>query len=460
MLHQRWLAAPAVDDGRPVPGRALPKIKLMNASGVTSPDSTGGTAPAVPAAHPLRAALVFGTPIIVLALGHMLSSMVRTLPAVAADVISADIRVSPETLASLTGAYHFAFAAGQIPVGVALDRFGVRAVALTLLAIVAMGAALAAIVGGAQGFLIAQIVLGIGCSGMLLCPMTLAAKLLTPAQFGLWSGIILGVGNSGMLLSASPMAWLIEQQGWRMAFWVTAASAVIVAGLVALLVASPPADASRSRNTLLSEARQVVAIGFSRRLRGVILLSLTSLGASLAIRGLWGGPWLMEVKHLGRIDAGTALLPLTVALALAPIMYGTIDRRIGRRRMFIVASHAVAGFTLLFIAAGGPGGVLSQLVGLNALPAAVDVWALFVFGMAIAVQPLLFATARSAVSADQAGKALSAVNLTFFVGTALLQASSTPVASIWGYSAVMLFIGLAVLITTAGFVLLSPRAQD
>src|SRR3979409_190263 len=114
-------------------------------------------------ASPLRAALLFGAPLFVLALGHMLSNMLRTLPAIAADVISVDIAVSPESLASLTGAYHFAFAAGQIPVGVALDRYGVRTVSLTLFSIVALGAVLTTGVDVAAGFLIAQIVLGIGC---------------------------------------------------------------------------------------------------------------------------------------------------------------------------------------------------------------------------------------------------------------------------------------------------------
>ncbi|MEH2557103.1 hypothetical protein V1286_004632 [Bradyrhizobium algeriense] len=37
------------------------------------------------------------------------------------------------------------------------------------------------------------------------------------------------------------------------------------------------------------------------RLRGLIALSPVSLAASLVLRGLWGGPWLMEIKALSRI---------------------------------------------------------------------------------------------------------------------------------------------------------------
>jgi predicted MFS family arabinose efflux permease len=403
----------------------------------------------------LREALLFGAPLLVLALGHMLSNLLRTLPAIAADVISTDIAVSPESLASLTGAYHFAFAAGQIPVGVALDRYGVRSVSLTLFSIVIAGAVLAAGVGGATGFLIAQIVLGVGCCGMLLCPMTLAAKLLTPTQFGLWSGLIQGVGNAGMLLSASPMAWLVEQQGWRAGFWVSAVLGVLIALLVSFFVPNATPDRAVSHTTLRSEAQEVIQIGLSRRLRGVIILAFSSFAAAIAVRGLWGGPWLMEIKGLGRVEAGNALLPLTLALVLGPMIYGALDRRLDHRRGLISAGHLTAAFALLFVAAGGPGGLLSDALGVPFLPVKIDVWAFLVFGASIAVQPLLFAMGRAAVSPDKAGKALAAVNLSFFGGAAILQAMTSPVASAWGFPAVMAFIGLVVLAATIAFAVLT-----
>lgn len=392
---------------------------------------------------------------LVLALGHMLSNLLRTLPAIAADVISSDISISAGTLAALTGAYHLAFAAGQIPVGVVLDRYGVRSVALTLFSIVTVGAVLAGSIGGAIGFLIAQIVLGIGCSGMLLCPITLAAKLLTPAQFGLWFGLIQGVGNAGMLVSASPMAWLVERQGWRAGFWVSAILAVLIAILVGFLVPNELPDRKGPQTTLKVEAREVIKIGLSRQLLGVIILALASFPAALTVRGLWGGPWLMEVKGLSRIDAGNALLPLTVALVLGPMIYGVLDRRLGHRRRLLVVGHLIAASALFIVAAGGPDGILSQALGVPVLPVQVDVWAFLVFGATIAAQPLLFAMARTAVSPDKAGKALAAVNLSFFAGAAVMQAMTTPVAAAWGMPAVMAFIGLALIAATAAFVLLT-----
>lgn len=392
---------------------------------------------------------------LVLALGHMLSNLLRTLPAIGADVISTDLAVSPESLASLTGAYHLAFAAGQIPIGVALDRYRVRRVSLSLFLVVVTGSILASVVGGAAGFLLAQIVLGLGCCGMLLCPMTLAAKLLTPRQFGLWSGLIQGVGNGGMLLSASPMAWLIEQHDWRAGYLMAAVLGALVAILVWRLVPDNATGPIAGRATLQAEAGQVVRIGLSRELRGVVVLAFVSFAAAIAIRGLWGGPWLMEVKRLGRIDAGNALLPLTLALVIGPILYGLLDRRIGHRRALLALGHSLAGVALLLVMAGGPGGLLSHAAGVAILPAAFDAWTFCAFGAAIAVQPLLFALGRAAVDPSQAGKALAAINLSFFGGAAVIQALTSPIATLWGLPAVMGFLGLILMVASAAFLLLT-----
>lgn len=403
---------------------------------------------------------LFALPVLVLALGHMISNLLRTLPAVSADVMSFDLGLTEESLASLTAAYHFAFAAGQIPVGVALDRYGVKPVSLVLLAAVAVGAAFAALVQGPTGFLIGQLALGLGCCGMLLCPMTLAAKSLTPAKFGLWSGLIQGVGNAGMLLSASPLAWLVHVAGWRAGFWVSGLFALIVLVLVKFIVPSSVIAASGQRPSIASEAREVVHIGLSRGLRGVVILAFVSFAVVISVRGLWGGPWLMEIKSLSRIEAGNALLPFTLALILGPIVYGLIDRRFGRRRLVLGTGHVVAGVALLLLYAGGPGGWLSALFYRPVLPAAYDVGVLLVFGLSIAVQPLLFALGRAAVSPQNAGKALSAVNLAFFAGAAVIQSATGPVASLYQMPGVMIFLGACVLSGTLLFLLFTrPGSQ-
>jgi MFS family permease len=394
-------------------------------------------------------ALIFA--LLALACGHMLSTLLRTIPAISLDVMAADFHTPPQTLASLTSIYHFAFAASQIPVGAAMDRFGVRPVSLSLLAGTIIGALASGLATGPESFVFGQFLLGVATSGMLMCPMTLAAKQMSAARFGLWSGIILSIGNIGMLLSASPLAFVVELWGWRAGFWISAGFGAVVAVAVFTLVPKQPA-AHADDSSPLSQMAEVLRIGLSYQLRGLIALALVSLAATLVLRGLWGGPWLMEIKALGRIEAGNALGLFTLALIAGPVLMGILDRSIGHRRELLAATHSLVALLLVLMAAGAPHYPLSELFGVTALPPLFDGVLLVLIGLAISAQPLLFGMTQQLAGAQNAGKALSAINLAFFLGTALMQSTTGVVATIFGLPAVLLFMAATLIVGTTIFI--------
>ncbi len=402
-------------------------------------------------------ALIFA--LLALACGHMLSTLLRTIPAISLDVMAADFATAPQTLASLTSIYHFAFAASQIPVGAAMDRFGVRPVSLSLLAGTIVGALASGLATGPESFVFGQFLLGVATSGMLMCPMTLAAKQMSAARFGLWSGIILSIGNIGMLLSASPLAFVVELWGWRAGFWISAGFGAMVAMAVFALVPKQPA-AHADESSPLSQMAEVLRIGLSRPLRGLIALALVSLAATLVLRGLWGGPWLMEIKALGRIEAGNALGLFTLALIAGPVLMGILDRSIGRRRELPAATHSLVALLLVLMAAGAPHYPLSELFGVTALPPLFDGVLLVLIGLAISAQPLLFGMTQQLAGAQNAGKALSAINLAFFLGTALMQSTTGVVATIFGLPAVLLFMAATLIVGTTIFIFYTQPSKS
>jgi predicted MFS family arabinose efflux permease len=405
---------------------------------------------------PVSVALVAA--MLILTCGHVLSNMLRTTPAVAIDLMSTDLGVTPQTLAALTSAYHFFFALLQIPVGVALDRYSIRTVSLVLFAGTVCGAAIAALSTGPLSFFVSQATIGMATSGMLMCPMTLAAKRLTPAQFGLWSGIILSFGNAGLLLSASPLAYVVEHWGWRAGFWIAAAAAIVVALLIAVIV--PSSRPEGQQRALLGEMVSVLQLGVSRAVRGIVILAFVSLAVQLVLRGLWAGPWLMNIKGLSRIEAGNVLALFTVALVIGPALSGLLDRKLGHRRVLLFTVHLCAAALLLVMALGAPGYPLATLFGLPVMPVAVDTGLLVVIGLLVAMQPLVYAMIRQVVAAENIGKALSAANLSFFLGTAVMQSATSPIAAAWGLPAVL--ISMAVFLTVCTlvfFVLTRPAAQ-
>ncbi len=385
--------------------------------------------------------------IVILTMGHVFSNMVRTLPAIAADVLQRDLAIGPEALAQLTGAFPFAFALAMLPVGVGLDRWGVRPTSLVLLLLGVVGALLAGVAPGTGVMLLGQVVLGFACSGMMMCPLTFASRTMDAPRFALWSGITQGLGNSGMLLSSSPLALLVDWQGWRAGYLACAGFALLVAALVALAVPRLPSAPPAARPTLRQDARQVLALLVSPALRPVMVLAFASFAAQFGVRALWGGPWLMEVKGLSRVAAGNVLLVYTLTVIVGPVLNGWLARVWPHRVFLLAAGHILAGLMLLALIAGA------------ALPPWWDLLTLSLFGLTLCSQIIIFSMVRSAVPEAQTGRALSANNIAFFGGAAILQALSGFAAGLGGTAAGLGTFALALLVCAGGFLMLQPRAQ-
>lgn len=406
-----------------------------------------------------RVSVALTAALVILTCGHVLSNLLRTTPAMAIDLMAVDLKSSAQTLAALTSAYHFFFALLQIPIGVALDRYSIRTVSLVLFVGTIAGASVAAMSRGPVSFFVAQAMIGMATSGMLMCPMALAAKKLTPVQFGLWSGLILSLGNAGMLLSSSPLAYVVEHWGWRAGFWIAAAAAVVVAGLVMLIVPAEKPEQSE-RRALFAEMGTVVRLGMSPMLRGIVILAFVSLAVQIVLRGLWAGPWLMDIKGLSRIEAGNALAVFTIALVVAPALSGLLDRKLGQRRLLLLVTQLLAAALFVVMALGAPGYPLAGAFGLALMPASFDIVVLVSIGLLICVQPLIYAMTRQVVAVDNVGKAMSAVNLSFFLGTAVMQSVTSPIAAAWGLPAVLISMAVFLtLFTLVFFVLTRPAAQ-
>ena len=198
--------------------------------------------------------------IVMLVLGYVLSQFYRAFLAVMAPTLRAEIGVGAEDLAVSSGLWFVAFALMQIPLGWALDRFGpARTVAVLLGLGGAGGAAVFALATGPWAIHAAMVLIGIGCSPVLMGAYYIFARSYPMAMFGTLAGLIVGLGNLGNILGASPLVWVIEAVGWRGTLWGLAAVTLVTAAAMRLWVQDPapiPRDGSAPQGSL----REVLAL--------------------------------------------------------------------------------------------------------------------------------------------------------------------------------------------------------
>jgi len=185
--------------------------------------------------------------IFVLILGYVLSQFYRAFLAVLAPVLGRELGVTASDLALSSGLWFFSFAVMQIPVGIALDRIGPRATASVLLALGGAGGAMVfALAEGPVAIHVAMVMIGVGCSPVLMASYFIFARLYSPAVFGTLAGMMIGFGSLGNIAGSAPLALLVDAVGWRAALFGLAATTMVVAAALAIVVRDPNGSGRRT----------------------------------------------------------------------------------------------------------------------------------------------------------------------------------------------------------------------
>ena len=133
---------------------------------------------------PPRATRLFSTLalaiVATLGLLYIVSQFLRNSVGVIAPDLAAELGLSPMQIGLLSSIYFFVFAATQLPLGVAFDRFGPKMCMLVSIAFTVAGCVLFALAPGAGGLVAGRALLGFGTASFLMAPVALYARWFPP----------------------------------------------------------------------------------------------------------------------------------------------------------------------------------------------------------------------------------------------------------------------------------------
>ncbi|WJX99527.1 MFS transporter [Curtobacterium sp. 458] len=173
-----------------------------------------------------RAFLVWGIAV----LAYVLAVVQRSTLGVSGVDAQERFAVSAAVLSTLAVVQIAVYAALQIPVGIALDRFGPRRLVLLGAVLLVVGQAVVAVSPTIGPAVVGRVLVGAGdamtfISVIRLLPMWFSGRILP--QISQWTG---NLGQVGQVLSAFPFALLLHTTGWGTAYGVAAGAGAV--GLV------------------------------------------------------------------------------------------------------------------------------------------------------------------------------------------------------------------------------------
>jgi MFS family permease len=387
-----------------------------------------------------------------------LSQFLRTALAVIAPELVRDLGLSAEVLGLLTGAFFIASALMQIPVGVLLDRFGPRRAVPGLLIMTVAGAFLFASAHSVVLLIAGQFLIGVGCAGVFMGGLVTISRWYPRDRFATIASIALAISNVGPVLSGTPFAAATQAIGWRGAYDAIALITAALAALVYIAIRdAPPGHPFHARATesFASALRSVGDVLREPRIFGVLAIGFVVYSSTIAIRGLWAGPYLADVYDLGPLERGNVLVIMSLALIAFISLVGPLDRVVDSRK------RVVAGTAMIFVAIMA---VMTVEPGLN-LWLVVALLCLALLGGAANVH--ILAHGRAFFSDHLVGRALTTVNCVIFVGVGIIQVATGFIVGAFptsaggaapeiAYRAVFAFLALVVLVALLFYI----RTED
>jgi MFS family permease len=347
------------------------------------------------------------------AAGYYFSYFLRNVNAVIAPELTRELGVSAADLGLLTSAYLLAFGAVQLPLGLALDRYGARRVEAFLLLIAAAGCALFAAGNSLSELAVARALIGLGVSSCLMASFKAFSQWFGIERQASLNAAIMAAGGLGALTASTPLAWAIPQFGWRAVF---VALAIAGAAAAVAIFSTPDKTGSAHAEPLRTQLAGLVEILTSRSFWRYAPQSTLIVGGFLALQGLWAVPWLMNFAGLPREAAAHHLL-----LMGSGMLIGFLGIAFG------VAPLAARGVTPLRLLQAGMGiGLLATLLIVLGAEPGEPLW--FIFGLVFSAGNLAYALLQGHYGAALAGRVNTALNLMVFVGAFLIQ---------WGFGAVV-----------------------
>lgn len=147
-----------------------------------------------------------------------------------------ELGIGAGDLGLLAGAYFLGFAALQLPLGSALDRYGAKRVLLAFLMLAVIGCVAFAAARNFAALVSARALIGMGVGACLMGPMTSFRQHISASAQMRATSWMLMMGSLGMLASTLRVRWLLPQFGWRGLFWALAALIALAMAAIAIFV--------------------------------------------------------------------------------------------------------------------------------------------------------------------------------------------------------------------------------
>ncbi len=263
------------------------------------------------------------------------------------DSILKNFDIGVKGIGFLSGIYFYANVIFIIPAGLMIDRFSIKGLMSLNMVIVIVGTILFAFADSLFLAGIGRFLAGIMMAfGLIIC-LKLASLCLPPSHMALASSLIITIGMLGAVIAQSPLSYVVNLYGWRVALLIVAAFGILILAILMAVVRN------KKDNTLQDE-KQGVLIGLYKVIKEkqnwLSGFFICFLNAPVAILGaLFGNAFLNNVYKITQFQASSITSMLFWGMIIGSPFFGWFSDAIKRRKVPMYIGSTICLIFMLII---------------------------------------------------------------------------------------------------------------
>ncbi len=338
--------------------------------------------------------------------------ILQNFPSVMAPQLMETFHLQGLGLGVLSGAYFWTYLIIPLFVGIILDHYGTRFIASSAIFICALGLFLFAHAEQLNTAIWGRALIGVGVSFASISYFKLAAVWFEKKYYALLTSFLFTSSMIGAVCGQMPLAWLVNQIGWRSSLINLAWIGVLLASLFFIFVKDKPKVQIAEQTQPVKTPVWSNILLILKNKQNWLLTAYNGLAFSpiVIFCGLWGNPFLQKAYHLTPLEAPSVISLVFVGLGVACPLFALICNRISNRLSVMFYSTLVSALSISLVIYAHP------------MPLWLLSFLLFLFGFSLGALPIVFVIGKELNPLHLAGTATSLIN----ASDALLDAIAEP----------------------------------
>lgn len=264
------------------------------------------------------------------------------------DPVAAELGLDNRSMGAVFSAFALGYALGQIPAGLAVDRFGPRLMLATVVAIWSFLTGWTGLAQSLTSLLLIRFLFGLAEAGAYPGTARAIYGWLPASEHGRANGIVFAAARIGAALAFPLMAWLLATRSWRETFYWLAVPGLLWAILWYSLFRdrAAPVDTTTTPGLPLQDALKTIPYRCA-------LFQYFAANFTTFLCLSWMNPYLKDRYSLSAADAAFyTMIPLLVGATAQTASGFLVDRLfVSPRRSISRVAPAILGFLISAVGA-------------------------------------------------------------------------------------------------------------